>query len=438
MQQTDAVQAGLAYIEENLKADIRISDLAAHCHYSPWHYRALFSRAVGFSVAAYILKRRLERALMEVAAGKTAAEVVGAYGFDTYAGFYKAFVRMYGCSPKKYLSIYRTYEPKRMEERHMLTKPELQAALSHWEAARGKTISDYLIMNRTQVSTDTWRVGKDMVLRTGPRERLLKDIAASKAAAAQGLAAAVPIPTDEGAEFLDGPEIFLLTKTVPGESLTTEERTGENRHAFGLAYGRAIARMHRALCAVEGELLPDEADLLGSVKGWALPEVRRQNEQWSMGLPEEFFDEYQAQIDALLPKLPRQLIHRNPHPGNILFEDGAVTGFLEYEMYERNVRLWDPCYCGTGLLSELPPSLWERWPLLFAGIVRGYDAEEGLTAEEKAAVFPVVFSIQMICIAWFEKTEGLEELAKTNREMLRFLIEKRAETEQLMWENCGF
>ena len=205
MQQTDAVQAGLAYIEENLKADIRISDLAAHCHYSPWHYRALFSRAVGSSVAAYILKRRLERALMEIAAGKTAAEVVGAYGFDTYAGFYKAFVRMYGCSPKKYLSIYRTYEPKRMEERHMLTKPELQAVLSHWDAARGKTISDYLTMNLTQVSTDTWRVGKDMVLRTGPRESLLRDIAASKAVAAQGPAAAVPIPTGEGAEFLDGP-----------------------------------------------------------------------------------------------------------------------------------------------------------------------------------------------------------------------------------------
>lgn len=42
MQQTDAVQAGLAYIEQNLKAYIRISDLAAHCHYSPWHYRTLF------------------------------------------------------------------------------------------------------------------------------------------------------------------------------------------------------------------------------------------------------------------------------------------------------------------------------------------------------------------------------------------------------------
>ena len=196
--------------------------------------------------------------------------------------------------------------------------------------------------------------------------------------------------------------------------------------------------MHRALHAVSEELLPDEANLLDSVTGWALPEVRRQNKQWSMGLSEDFFDEYQAQVDALLPQLPRQIIHRNPHPGNILFRNGKVTGFLEYGMYEQNVRLWDPCYCGTGLLSELKPSLWERWPLLFSGIVQGYDAEEGLTAEEKMSVFPILFSIQMISIAWFEKTEGFETLAKTNREMLRFLIEKRAETERLMWEERGF
>ena len=393
MQQTDAVQAGLAYIEQNLKADIRISDLAAHCHYSPWHYRTLFSRAVGSSVTAYILKRRLDRALEEIAAGKTAAEVVGAYGFDTYAGFYKAFVRMYGCSPKKYLSIYHNYEPKRKEERPMLTKTKLQSVLSHWEAARGLPINDYLIMNQTQISPDTWRVGEEMI---------------------------------------------LLTQQVPGAPLSTQERTGEKRFDYGIAYGRAIARMHRALHAVSEELLPDEANLLDSVTGWALPEVRRQNKQWSMGLSEDFFDEYQAQIDALLPQLPRQIIHRNPHPGNILFRNGKVTGFLEYGMYEQNVRLWDPCYCGTGLLSELKPSLWERWPLLFSGIVQGYDAEEGLTAEEKMSVFPILFSIQMISIARFEKTEGFETLAKTNREMLRFLIEKRAETERLMWEERGF
>jgi crossover junction endodeoxyribonuclease RuvC len=40
--------------------------------------------------------------------------VVLEYGFDTYAGFYRAFVKMYGCSPKKYLSIYQnTYQLNR-------------------------------------------------------------------------------------------------------------------------------------------------------------------------------------------------------------------------------------------------------------------------------------------------------------------------------------
>lgn len=28
-------------------------------------------------------------------------------GFDMYAGFYKIFVKEYGCSPKKYLVIYK-------------------------------------------------------------------------------------------------------------------------------------------------------------------------------------------------------------------------------------------------------------------------------------------------------------------------------------------
>ena len=84
--------------------------------------------------------------------------------------------------------------------------------------------------------------------------------------------------------------------------------------------------------------------------------------------------------------------------------------------------------------KELP----KRAKMPVRGVLFCSDAEEGLTAEEKMSVFPILFSIQMISIAWFEKTEGFETLAKTNREMLRFLIEKRAETERLMWEERGF
>lgn len=42
-----------------------------------------------------------------MAFGKKAIDVAFTYGFSTYAGFYKAFVKEYGSSPKKYLTIYK-------------------------------------------------------------------------------------------------------------------------------------------------------------------------------------------------------------------------------------------------------------------------------------------------------------------------------------------
>jgi len=101
----EAVRAALEYIEENLKTDITAEELAKMANYSTYHYYRLFSSVMGSSVAGYILKRRLDHALAEIACGRRATDVVYEYGFDTYAGFYKAFVKMYGCSPKKYLSI---------------------------------------------------------------------------------------------------------------------------------------------------------------------------------------------------------------------------------------------------------------------------------------------------------------------------------------------
>ena len=112
MQYPEVIKAALEYIEQNLKTDITAEELAKMANYSTYHYYRLFSSVVGSSIASYILKRRLDHALAEIAGGCKAIDVVLEYGFDTYAGFYKAFVKMYGCSPKKYLSIYQDHKPK--------------------------------------------------------------------------------------------------------------------------------------------------------------------------------------------------------------------------------------------------------------------------------------------------------------------------------------
>lgn len=57
-------------------------------------------------------------------------------------------------------------------------------------------------------------------------------------------------------------------------------------------------------------------------------------------------------MDKLYPLLPKQLIHRDPNPSNIIVDYGEITGFLDFELTERNVRIFDPCYAATAILSE--------------------------------------------------------------------------------------
>jgi len=107
MDERDVIASGLSYIEDNVRAEITAEELAAAAGYSAWHYARMFARVTGLPVAEYITKRRVELALGEMADGRRAEEAALEYGFDTYAGFYKAVVRIYGCSPRRYLYINR-------------------------------------------------------------------------------------------------------------------------------------------------------------------------------------------------------------------------------------------------------------------------------------------------------------------------------------------
>jgi len=110
------IKSSLDYIEQNLKTDITSDELAQMTGYSVGHYCRMFKQITDLSVTNYISKKRINYALAEISSGRKAIDVVLEYGFDTYAGFYKAFVKMYGCSPTKYLNIYKNLTPEELEE----------------------------------------------------------------------------------------------------------------------------------------------------------------------------------------------------------------------------------------------------------------------------------------------------------------------------------
>ncbi len=307
----------------------------------------------------------------------------------------------------------------------MYTEKELRKILDNWNIEKGLPISDIYLDDGAKVSGNIWAVGNDYVLKSGDREKVIKNLKISKALHEQGFVSSLPVLTKTGSEYLEDKEIFILTRGLKGKPLSRSDRFGRNRVKFGEQYGRSIARLHKALKSIEKDILPDEVNLYKNVTEWTLPCVKRQNIQWNMGLDESFFTDFTENFGILHDKLPRQLIHRDPNPSNILFDNGMVTGFIDFDLSEINIRLWDVCYCATGILSEGSEEAYEKWLEILGGILRGYDLEGKLTPEEKQAVFYVICSIQMICIAFFESHDIYKELAKTNRQMLQFIVRNK-------------
>ena len=163
MQYPEVIKTALEYIEQNLKTDITAEELAQMANYSTYHYYRLFSYVVGSSISGYILKRRLDHALAEIAGGRKAIDVVLEYGFDTYAGFYKAFVKMYGCSPRKYLSIYQIINQKTGGGKYMYTKKELQNVLENWDIEKNLPVSDIYLSDGSKCFRECLMVGSDYI-----------------------------------------------------------------------------------------------------------------------------------------------------------------------------------------------------------------------------------------------------------------------------------
>ena len=114
MRYLDVIQESLDYIEDNLKTEITAEELARRAGFSLYHYYRLFQQVVGLSVKQYIVWRRLLGVAYKISNGKKQVEAALEYGFETSAGLYKAFRKMFGYSPSEYVKRFRVVKPYRI------------------------------------------------------------------------------------------------------------------------------------------------------------------------------------------------------------------------------------------------------------------------------------------------------------------------------------
>ncbi len=99
----ERIQSAVHFIEENLRNELKITDIAAKSCFSPFHFQRLFQAVSGFSVQKYIRNRRLSEAAVALKeTNRTILDIAIDFQYSSQEAFSRAFSQCYGITPAKY------------------------------------------------------------------------------------------------------------------------------------------------------------------------------------------------------------------------------------------------------------------------------------------------------------------------------------------------
>ena len=417
------IQKSIDYIEDNLKTDITAKELSEMAGFSMFHYYRLFHSAVGLPVMQYITRRRLLNALYDMHCGEKMVVVALDYGFETQAGFYKAFIREFGYTPTEFLNMSKKKKPYRInlfkEEHIMVSHKKLKEVLQNWGLENEK-LSDVVYAETGNVSESACYVGDNYIIKFSPNlGNVEKHISLSQAIESVGLSTATPIKTVEGKFVVASEELyFYVTKRLEGKQLKASTMYFEDYMPKARFIGEIVGQLSVALSKVE--VITNQANIFKSAKEWAIPAL-----SGKMDLPKSFVEMYEKEFGEIYESLPQQIIHRDPNPGNIILY-GDNWGVLDFDLSERNIRIFDPCYAATAILSESfeadNTDKLNQWIIIYKNILYGYDEVVKLSDNEWKAIPYVVITNQLISTAWFSEQEKYRELYETNKKMTEWML----------------
>ena len=91
----------IVYIEKHLSEDISVPGLASHFHLSVSQFSRIFKQTTGAAPWDYITKKRLTVAKEMILQGRSAKTASEEWGFNDYSSFYRAYTKLFSCSPQQ-------------------------------------------------------------------------------------------------------------------------------------------------------------------------------------------------------------------------------------------------------------------------------------------------------------------------------------------------
>lgn len=237
-----------------------------------------------------------------------------------------------------------------------------------------------------------------------------------------GVRTAAPLPTRSGERWAErGGHLFVLTEELAGVVIN------EVQPREALLFGHELAKLHQAMAVLEDRVKVPGMNLAQQLEEWAIPRVLEAAEKnGERDAIEKLAAEMTSGWFPLLEQIPKQLIHRDAHPGNMVMAEDGTVGFLDFEISVSGLRLFDICYfCTSQWIREYTTHKFaDPWLNLVTAFRQGYEEISPLSRLERTSAFCVMCAIQMIFISYFHGADR-PDLAGTNLEALLGLIRNR-------------
>ena len=302
----------------------------------------------------------------------------------------------------------------------MVSHEKIKEILKNWKLENEK-LTDVVYDAMGNVSESVCYVGDNYIIKFSSNLREVEThISVSLSIESVGLSTATPIKTTAGEYVVTNDEMyFYVTKRLAGKTIKESTMYIEDYIPKARLIGKIIGQLNVALSKVD--VITNQANIFKSAKEWAIPVLVDK-----MDLPMSFVKTYEKEFGQKYESLPQQIIHRDPNPGNFIL-CGNNWGVLDFDLSERNIRIFDPCYAATAILSENFESdnidKLKQWLTIYKNIMYGYDEVVKLSDDEWKAIPYVVITNQLISTAWFSEQEKYRELYETNKKMVEWMLD---------------
>ena len=248
-----------------------------------------------------------------------------------------------------------------------------------------------------QIYPSAWEINHSYVIKVyDNKKQLERNIKISTILLDSKIPVAEIVRTKTGQEYVEYQNVyFLMSRKLQGSNISDMKDKSMARNM-----GQAIAQLHRAFMKCEKEVEFWDNSLLKEMKGWIRENLI--NNEWQIVDKEEYSKAVEL-LEKEYDYLPKQLIHRDVHFGNFLFFEGNLSGYIDFDLSQRNIRIFDICYFLTGLLAEETDEDFTKkeWMENVKEVIAGYESITNLSAEEKNAVTVVMECIEILFVAYF-------------------------------------